>query len=76
MSMTYVASGTRRQAAFRWGHRFHVGGQRAEGGLRELRAVARGYAGLDPRAFGQAVDEIGKVRQEPRQRIALIAFIP
>ena len=35
------------------GHRFHVGGQRAEGGLRELRAVARGYAGLDPRAFGQ-----------------------
>ena len=58
------------------GHRFHVGGQRAEGGLRELRAVARGYAGLDPRAFGQAVDEIGKVRQEPRQRIALIAFIP
>ena len=44
--------------------------------LRELRAVARGYAGLDPCAFRQAVDEIGKVRQKPRQRIALIALIP
>ena len=74
MSMTYVASGTRRQAAFRWATVSTSAD--SEGGLRELRAVARGYAGLDPRAFGQAVDEIGKVRQEPRQRIALIAFIP
>ena len=58
------------------GHRLHVRGPGAEGGLRELRAVARGGAGLYPRAFGQAVREVREVRQEPGEGIALIAFVP
>ena len=57
------------------GHRLHVRGPGAEGGLRELRAVARGGAGLDPRAFGQAVREVREVGQEPGERIALMQIV-
>ncbi len=58
------------------GYGFHVRGQRAEGGLRELRAVACGGARLNPRSGGQAVDEVHEEGEEPGQRIALIALVP
>ena len=39
-------------------------------------AVARGRAGLYPGPGGQTVHQIGRIGQQPGQRIALVALVP
>lgn len=66
MAASYVASGTRRQAAS-GGPPFPRRRTASRGRpARARRTVAA--AGLDPRAFGQAVDEIGKMSGPPADR--------